>query len=152
MKLTIELVPKTCWCSNLRDHLTKEEWDKVKKYTFTKASHICEICKGKGDKWPVECHEIWLYDDKTLTQTLERTIALCPSCHQVKHFGLASITGNYEKALSHFMKVNNFPYQKSINYIEKSFSIYEKRSNFNWALNIDWLNETFDCKVDSKRP
>src|ERR1044071_5919999 len=99
MKLTIELVPKTCWCSNLRDHLSKEEWDVVKKYTSKNAGYICEICSGKGDKWPVECHEIWLYDDKRKIQTLERTIALCPSCHEVKHFGLASINGRSEQAL-----------------------------------------------------
>lgn len=27
LTLSIELVPQTCWCSNLRDHLTKDEWE-----------------------------------------------------------------------------------------------------------------------------
>lgn len=151
MKLTIELVPKTCWCSNLRDHLSKEEWDVVKKYTSKKAEYKCEICSGKGDKWPVECHEIWLYDDKNKIQTLERTIALCPSCHEVKHFGLASINGRAEQALQHFMIVNNSTLEKSLKYIEKCFNTYEKRSNHQWSLNIDWLNTTFGCSIKSKR-
>ena len=151
MKLTIELVPSTCWCSNLRDHLSADEWNVVKKHTAKLAGNCCEICSGVGPKWPVECHEVWSYDDKNKIQTLIRTIALCPDCHQVKHFGLASINGQAEKALNHFMKVNEMSYERSIKYIQKSFDTYEKRSKKEWTLNIDWLNETFNCNVNSKR-
>jgi len=151
LRLEIELVPSTCWCSNLRDHLSTDEWEVVKKYTFKKANNVCEICSGRGPKWPVECHEVWHYDDKTLTQTLVRTIALCPDCHQVKHFGLASIRGFGEKALSHFMIVNKESKKNSLKYIDSCFKLYEKRSKKQWTLNIDWLNSNFNCNVTSKR-
>lgn len=39
---------------------------------------------------PVECHEVWDYDDDRKIQRLERRVALCPACHEVKHAGLAS--------------------------------------------------------------
>ena len=53
MILTIELVPKSCWFSNLRDHLTEAQWKEVKLSTFKAAGNRCEICQGVGDKWPV---------------------------------------------------------------------------------------------------
>jgi len=151
LKLTIELVPSTCWCSNVRDHISADDWNIVKKYTSNLAGNCCEICKGVGPKWPVECHEVWEYDDKKNIQKLIRTIALCPDCHQVKHFGLASIKGQGQKALEHFMKVNKVNNEQALKYIGKAFALYEKRSKQEWILNIDWLNSTFNCNVKSKR-
>ena len=61
-KLTIELVPKTSWFTNLRSLVSKEQWDKIRNKVYWKAGYKCEICGSKGPKWPVECHEIWHYD------------------------------------------------------------------------------------------
>ena len=68
MKLTIELVPKTAWFSNLRSILARAAWDKLRKESYKNAAHKCEICGGYGKKHPVECHEIWEYDDKNHIQ------------------------------------------------------------------------------------
>jgi len=81
-KLEIELVPKTCWWSSVRSTLTQKEWDKLRFQSYEKAKNVCEIC-GKtgleqGFKHKLECHEIWKYDDKTLTQKLLGLISLCP--------------------------------------------------------------------------
>ena len=81
--LTVELVPHTCWFSNVRDHVDKETWNRLRQATYQKAGYVCEICGGRGSEWPVECHEIWHYDDKRHTQTLVGLMALCPSCHAV---------------------------------------------------------------------
>jgi len=54
-----------------------------------KAENLCETCGGCGPQYPVECHEIWNYDDTRLIQKLDGLIALCPDCHEVKHIGLA---------------------------------------------------------------
>lgn len=35
-KLTIELVPKTCWFSNVRSNVTPSQWNKLKKYQVKK--------------------------------------------------------------------------------------------------------------------
>ena len=100
-KLTIESVPTTCWFSNVRDHVSAAAWKKIALVVAKEAGSRCEICGGRGHRHPVECHEVWFYDDKTLTQKLVRLIALCPRCHEVKHIGLAKRRGRLNKALEH---------------------------------------------------
>jgi 5-methylcytosine-specific restriction endonuclease McrA len=139
MKLTIELVPSTAWYSNVRSNVTPSEWDVLRKECYKKAGYKCEICSGKGPKHPVECHEIWEYDDNTCTQTLGGLIALCPSCHQVKHIGLAQIQGNYEKALAHLAKVNGITEDDAKLYVESCFETWSKRSQREWKLDITIL-------------
>lgn len=106
--LSIELVPKTAWYKNLRAELTKDEWENVKRKTFIMANYVCEICGGRGSAHPVECHEVWKYDIDAKVQTLVRTIALCPACHEVKHFGLANLKGRFKIAMNHLIKINRW--------------------------------------------
>ena len=86
--LTVELVPKTAWYKNLRSELPEGKWDQLRKHSYRLAEYKCEICTGKGDKWPVECHEIWDYDDVnhiqklileviTIVQDSERLLVKC---------------------------------------------------------------------------
>jgi len=140
-RLTIELVPKTCWYNNVRSHVSKKEWDRIRFKTYEDADHVCEICYGKGTNHPVECHEIWKYDDEKHIQTLRRFIALCPSCHEVKHIGLASIKGNLERAMLHLMKINKWSRVEADSYVDQVWEIWEERSNYEWLLNIDILKE-----------
>jgi len=139
--LTIELVPKTCHFKNVRSEVTPASWDVLRKEAYRNADYTCEICGGKGSNHPVECHEIWSYDDAAHTQTLTGLIALCPSCHEVKHMGLAKIKGNYERALTHFMKVNKFTRKKAIDEIFSAFAQWAERSEHQWKLDISWLNQ-----------
>jgi len=53
-ELTIELVPKTCWYTNLRSELPKSKWDKLRKKSYQEADYKCQICGGKGNRHPVE--------------------------------------------------------------------------------------------------
>lgn len=48
MKLTIELVPTTCWYSNVRSNVSKAEWDIIRKESYSNANNCCEICKSTG--------------------------------------------------------------------------------------------------------
>lgn len=107
IKLTIEMVPSTCWFSNVRSHVSPFIWQKLKRITFKKTYDECEICGGTGRNWPVECHEIWDYDDYTKTQTLKGLIALCPLCHAAKHYGLSKSKGREQEILNPLEKVNN---------------------------------------------
>jgi len=139
IKLTIELVPKTSWFSNVRSEVTKEEWDFLRKEAYKLADYKCEICGGKGPKWPVECHEVWSYDGEVLIQKLERLIALCPSCHEVKHIGLAQLKGNFKRAIHHLMKINSWDYYKAVEYFDEAMMAWQGRSLFKWDLDIKWL-------------
>lgn len=139
--LTIELVPSTCWYSNLRSELTRAQWDKLRQASYKKANNQCEICGGKGPKWPVECHEIWDFNDAKKIQTLRGLISLCPRCHEVKHIGLAGKRGRGREARSQLAKVNNWSNAQAQDYINESFEIWSERSNHGWTLDISWVEE-----------
>lgn len=140
-KLTIELVPATAWYTNVRSNVPKEEWDRLRKKVYAAAGYLCEICYGQGKRWPVECHEVWEYDDETQTQTLIRLIALCPSCHEVKHIGRASTKGNLQRAILHLASVNNWTKEEADEYVAVQFLIWQERSRYEWKLDITALND-----------
>ncbi len=141
MKLTIELVPETCWFSNVRSEVSKKEWEHIRSIVASKAWNVCEICGGVGKQHPVECHEIWHYDDKKLIQKLEGMIALCPECHAVKHFGYAASQGDHKTALRHFMKINQLARKEAEDYIEQAFQKWHERSQKEWKLDISVLKD-----------
>jgi len=142
-KLSIELIPQTAWYSNLRSHLTNAAWDKVRKKCYKIANYKCEICGdsglNQGFPHPVECHEVWRYDDENNKQYLIRLIALCPLCHQVKHAGLALLNGQRETVINQLVKVNEISKQKAAAYLTKSFKIWEERNKVEWKTDVDYL-------------
>lgn len=141
MKLVVELVPETCWFKNLRSLLKPAQWDLLRRDTYQKAHHRCEICGGKGKKWPVECHEVWEYLEKKKVQRLVRLIALCPACHEVKHFGFAQINGRAPQALQHLAKVNGISDKKALQHIDDAADTWRKRSEDEWFVDLSWLKE-----------
>jgi hypothetical protein len=139
--LTIELVPQTCWFSNVRSEVSTADWDRLRKTTAHAAGHRCQICGGRGPKWPVECHEIWEYEDQRHVQTLHGLLALCPACHEVKHMGLANVRGRGQIAARHLAKVNGWTAQEAERYIADQFAVWESRSRFPWRLDMSWLEQ-----------
>lgn len=140
-QLTIELVPKTAWFSNVRSMISKKDWDILRREAYKKAGYKCEICGGIGKKHPVECHEIWQYDDKKHIQKLIRLTALCPACHEVKHIGLAHIRNRGEIAKEHLSKVNDWSKQKTNKYVQEQFNVWMGRSCSEWKIDITWLEK-----------
>lgn len=121
--------------------ISKEEWDKIRLKVFKRANYKCEICGGKGDKWPVECHEIWEYNDVNKDQKLTGFIALCPDCHACKHIGLAIKRGAGKKCKEHLMKINQMSFDDANNYIKEVFRQWKERSKYNWTLDIALIKE-----------
>lgn len=140
-KLTIELVPRSCWYSNVRSEVTPLQWDRIKKIINSAAGYRCEICGGVGAKWPVEVHEVWHYDDENLVQKLMRMISLCPACHEVKHIGLAQTKGRLSQALAHLMEVNGWDAETARRYVTESFDVWQRRSEYRWTLDISYLSK-----------
>lgn len=138
-KLTIELVPSTAWFYNLRSILSVSDWDALRHKCYAQASSVCQICGGKGDRWPVECHEIWMYDDTRQLQTLTGLIALCPKCHQVKHIGLAMVRGKTKEVMNHLQKVNEWNAKQTAECVRLAFAVHQKRSLHLWETNTDRL-------------
>lgn len=143
MKLTIELVPETAWYSNVRSNVTQQEWDVIRKKSYEKASHKCEICgdvgTNQGVKHKVECHEIWEYNDESHIQKLTGLISLCPNCHKTKHVGLAQMKGEVGIVINQLMSVNGMTEDEAIEYINQSFEVWGERSKHAWELDISYL-------------
>lgn len=137
--LTIELVPRGQWGTNLRSSLSKEDWDKLRRECYRLANYKCEICEGIGPNHPVECHEIWNYDDDIHIQRLDGLIALCPNCHSVKHMGRSMAVGNGPKALEHLHIVRGWTSEMAIDYVDDAKAIWKRRSKFEWELDLSWL-------------
>ena len=140
MKLKIELVPMSAWFQNYRNKYP-DKWKAQKQACYKAAGYRCEICNGKGPQWPVEAHEVWEWDEIHHIQKLIRLIALCPDCHEVKHFGLASSRGRSQEAMEHLMKVNRWDELTARQHIHYAFKQWQKRSRITWALDCSVLEE-----------
>lgn len=138
-RLTIELVPRTCWFTNVRDRVSRCDWDRIRSNVYRSAGYRCEVCNGRGSRHPVECHEVWEYDESARVQRLLRMIALCPACHEVKHIGLAGIKGRGDLAREHLATVNGWTSAEASRYVDEAFAIWRLRSGQTWKLDISAL-------------
>lgn len=138
MKLEFELVPDSCWYSNLRSILRPAQWDAVRKDAYARAGGRCMIC-GKAGR--LEAHERWSYDEARQVQKLEDVIAVCRDCHAVIHIGRTQLLGDERAACAHFMKVNGASYAQ---YRKALGEANERHARLNrvpeWALDLSWLN------------
>lgn len=130
-------MPSSTFYRNVRAVLTKKQWSVISKQVRSEAYDICQICHDHAD----DTHEIWFYDDHTVTRKLVGLRALCKSCHGVKHFGFSRIQGRGEQALQHFMKINELTRQEAEIAITKSFEVWQKRSQKQWKLDISILKD-----------
>lgn len=158
IKLTVELIPKTCHFSNVRTMVKSSEWDKIRHISYNIANHKCEICQdtglNQGYKHPVECHEVWDYDDTTKVQKLIKLVSLCVLCHQVKHIGRAMAMGRQTICFRKLAVVNKWTRPQIDAHIIESFAVYKERSQHEWTLDLSILNQApynLDIKLDKKR-
>lgn len=146
-KLTIELVPSTCWYANVRSNVTRYQWDVLRREVYKEYNYCCAICGGKGSKHPVECHEVWEYDEEKHIQKLVKMIAVCPDCHNVKHIGRASIIGKEEDAILQLCKVNKWNRSEARKYVDKQYNVWQQRSLFEWKLDISLLKNKYNVDL-----
>lgn len=139
VRLAVDLVPASQWGDNLRSRLRPSAWDRLRRACYEAAGNKCEVCGGKGRKWPVEAHERWEYDTEARVQKLVGLIALCPTCHLVKHMGRAFATGQGARAVKHLRKVNGWSEQECAAYLDAVWAEWEERSRHEWTLDISFV-------------
>ena len=150
--LAIELIPSSSFGKNLRKALTSTTWDTIRKKVYERANNRCEICGGQGSRHPVECHEIWDYDDESRMQRLLKFEALCPECHLVKHIGRASAIGLWEEAVDHLAKVNDWPREDAEDYANRQLATWARRSQYQWNVDCSLLlNSPFTDWIEGRR-
>jgi len=129
--LTIELVPSTCWYSNLRNAVSPAAWDAIRLATYAGSGHVCAICSASG---VLHCHERWHYDDVQHVQRLDGFIALCRLCHSVKHIGYAEMfSDDYDGVVRHYLKVNGCSMDDFVVAKALAFGVWRERSCFDWV-------------------
>lgn len=135
------LIPKQSFYNNVRSSFSTKKWDRLRKDCYKAAFYKCEVCGGVGSAHPVECHEVWDFDDENKIQKLVRLISLCPACHEVVHFGLANLRGNAERAIRHMMAVNKMTREECEQIIADCFSVWRHRSQSYWVVDISILGQ-----------
>lgn len=140
MKLEIELVPDSCWYSNLRSILTPEQWGVVRREAYARANGKCMICGAPTRR--LEAHERWEYDEKKHVQKLKDVVAVCKDCHEVIHIGRTQLFGGEERASAHFMKVNGCSYAEYRKALGEANELHRRRNLVpEWKLDLSYLEK-----------
>ena len=138
MKLQIELVPDSCWYSNLRSILTPTQWNAVRKSAYAKANGKCMICGAPASR--LEAHERWSYNEDARIQKHEEVIAVCKNCHEVIHIGRTQLTGKGREAEEHFMNVNGCTYAEYRKALGRANEEHRRRNTVaEWKLDLSVL-------------
>lgn len=137
MKLNFELVPDSCWYSNLRSALPKEAWDAIRKKAYARAGGKCMICGAPTSR--LEAHEQWEYDDERGVQRLKNIVAVCRPCHEVIHIGRTQLMGREREACEHFMKVNGCSYADYRKALGEANAVHRERSKREWTVDVSLL-------------
>ncbi|MBD5631651.1 MAG: HNH endonuclease [Clostridia bacterium] len=140
MKLNFELVPDSCWYSNLRSILSPAQWDVVRKDAYARANGKCVICGRECKR--LEAHEQWEYDEAARVQKLKDVIAVCRDCHEVIHIGRTSLMGREKEASEHFMKVNGCNYAEYRKALGEANEAHRRRNLVpEWKLDLTYLSK-----------
>lgn len=140
--LFVDLVPSSCWFSNVRSCVDQRDWERLRRMITNRADRRCEVCRRGQDReagrW-LEAHERWAYDDSNSVQTLRRLICLCTDCHTTTHFGFASISGKSDEAFKHLCIVTGFPADRATQHIDAAYALWKRRSAITWKLDLSIL-------------
>ncbi len=139
-KLNFELVPDGCWKYNLRNILSKVQWDFLKKEAKERANGKCMICGAKTTR--LEAHERWSYNEKEGISKLEDIVAICKDCHSVIHVNRTYLKGDIERAENHYMKVNKCSYVEYRKDVGLANEIHQRLNQVSeWKLDISYLKK-----------
>lgn len=140
--LFVDLVPSSCWFSNVRSCVDQRDWERLRRMITNRADQRCEVCRRGQDRealrW-LEAHERWAYDDSNNVQALRRLICLCTDCHTTTHFGLASINGKSTEAFKHLGTITGLPADQVSQHIDAAFALWRRRSAIAWELDLSIL-------------
>jgi hypothetical protein len=170
IKLEIEVVPKPLWYINVRTQFPKA-WDILRRQTYKAAHYRCEICGGIGvcphneientSEWitisqpsvcqdcrekinPIEAHEIWEYTitGNTGLQKLIGLICLCPTCHDVKHWGRSGLVYSAERMqelTEHICRINDWKASDLRRYLAQLQIEWDYRNTLEWTQDLSFM-------------
>ena len=138
--LFVDLIPSSCWFTNVRSCVHSSDWDRLRKKIYARANDRCECCGSSNSG--LEAHERWKYDGLRKVQKLMRLVALCRDCHRSTHMGLASVQGKEKEAKEHLQRMRMFSVEEVDNHIDEAFELFEDRSESKWELDLSILTSS----------
>jgi hypothetical protein len=132
----VDLIPSSSWCASLANMLTASSWKLIRDVCTLRAGS-CAECGAMAT--PLECHEIWTYDEESGIQTLVELRAVCGPCHETHHLGLASIRGVYDRTMLRLAALNRLMPHEIADYEAEVFSRFERRSLIAWTLDLSMM-------------
>ncbi|NYH79220.1 hypothetical protein FHR84_002554 [Actinopolyspora biskrensis] len=142
--LFVDLVPTTCWFTNVRSCTAPRDWERLRRMITRRAGWRCEICGAAQDaksRRRLEAHERWHYDEAERVQALRRLICLCDGCHTVTHFGLAQVRGVEEEARRQLCAVTGMSEAAAEEHVAAAFELWSRRSRIEWSLDLSMLTD-----------
>jgi len=139
-KLAPHLVPKPLWGkSAFRLFGRRTLWKQMRTDALEVAHHTCEICGDTpspicGD--PLNCHEVWVYDDKRGKATLESLRIQCSKCDAVVHMGRTVAHGGRDAAISQLCKINGLSTKQAEKLYVRAMATWAKRSKKKWQIAV----------------
>ncbi|HEY2704329.1 MAG TPA: HNH endonuclease [Candidatus Dormibacteraeota bacterium] len=141
-RLTAERTPSSCHCSNVRSSVSEGRWDTLRRRVYRRYGSRCAICAGVGAGHPVEAHEVWEFDEAERVQRLAGMMALCPDCHEVKHYGRALRLGRGDRVTAHLARVNGWSEAEVEAHLGDAAEVWRRRELIeDWALDLAGLAE-----------
>lgn len=152
-KLFVDLIPSSCWFTNVRSCIEPRDWDRLRTFIYERANNKCECCGASATTDnPLAAHERWHFDSKNKIQKLERIIALCAACHEATHMGLASIKGRDEEATHHLMKVTGMNALQAEKHVDNAFALWEERNKHHWELDLSLITSSGITVIKKQTP
>lgn len=142
--LFVDLVPHSCWFTNVRYCIRPMDWERVRRMVVGRAANRCEACGCPPDRqaqWWMEAHERWSYDELTGVQRLVRLVCLCTPCHETTHFGLAQVRGRDQRAFEHLVRVTGMNEGEATRHVRQAFNVWEQRNRRSWELDLRILTD-----------
>jgi hypothetical protein len=137
--LYVDLVPRSCWCTNVRSNLTASAWQRLSRHVRTRVDHTCEACGETPPPRKLHAHERFSFDEQRNVQRLERLMALCAACHDATHIGHANVHGRSAAAIDQLMRVNEWTRPQLDAHITDAYAVWERRSVMTWTLDLSIL-------------
>ena len=131
-------IPRSSWGLSLARIATASSWKSLLEARRLATSGRCELCGDLQER--LELHEVWRFlDDR---QELSDIYALCRSCHQTQHMGLAQAQGNLLWVFRQLRRLWGFPPADAEDLYEQLRLRWERHSLTHWKVVVHpaWLD------------
>ena len=135
LKLEPHLVPKPLWKHSASEKLGRTSWQAIRQDRLREAGDRCEICREPSVR-PLNCHEIWSYDDSNAVATLVGFEMHCAKCDLVTHMGRAIAHGYGDQALQQMTGVNGINLAEAKQIWLSAKGIWKTRNAREWSVKI----------------